>query len=397
MDNKSLSVKSFKTLYPALLTKFKGMIKKSDWNQNDKNADDYIKNRTHYTEMVDGVEVVYKLDEKYIPDSIIDNIKNAGSNKMDKENPVGTGSFSMNRDAFSYIGEYSFAEGQETVASGRASHAEGGYTKAINTNDGVITVDSNLCNKGDYSHAEGYGTVAYGAMSHAEGNGTKASGNESHAEGKLTTASGRFSHAEGKSTTASSGSSHAEGSNTTASGDASHAEGSYTTASGIYSHAEGNNTRATSTDYSSSGTDTTTTKGYCTHAEGSRTIAYGAMSHAEGNSTKTSGIAAHSEGCNTLATGNYSHVEGYQTKASSAYQHVQGKYNVSDAASKYAHIVGNGTSDTKRSNAHTLDWEGNAWYAGNIQATGLNLGGFAAFNYDPVTGSIVLSFTEESE
>ena len=33
---------------------------------------------------------------------------------------------------------------------------------------------------------------------------------------------------------------------------------------------------------------------------------------------------------------------------------------------KYAHIVGNGTSDTSRSNAHTLDWEGNAWFAGDV-------------------------------
>jgi hypothetical protein len=30
-----------------------------------------------------------------------------------------------------------------------------------------------------------------------------------------------------------------------------------------------------------------------------------------------------------------------------------------------AHIVGNGT-DSKRSNAHTLDWSGNAWYSGNV-------------------------------
>lgn len=34
--------------------------------------------------------------------------------------------------------------------------------------------------------------------------------------------------------------------------------------------------------------------------------------------------------------------------------------------SKYAFIIGNGTSDTERSNAHALDWEGNAWYAGDV-------------------------------
>jgi hypothetical protein len=33
---------------------------------------------------------------------------------------------------------------------------------------------------------------------------------------------------------------------------------------------------------------------------------------------------------------------------------------------KYAHIVGNGTSNNSRSNAHTLDWSGNAWYSGDV-------------------------------
>ena len=31
--------------------------------------------------------------------------------------------------------------------------------------------------------------------------------------------------------------------------------------------------------------------------------------------------------------------------------------------------MGKGTSDTKRSNAHTLDWNGNAWFAGNVTGT----------------------------
>lgn len=33
---------------------------------------------------------------------------------------------------------------------------------------------------------------------------------------------------------------------------------------------------------------------------------------------------------------------------------------------KRAGIIGNGTSDANRSNAHTVDWSGNAWYAGDI-------------------------------
>lgn len=66
------------------------------------------------------------------------------------------------------------------------------------------------------------------------------------------------------------------------------------------------------------------------------------------------------------ATGRYSHAEGCDTTASSDYQHVQGKYNIEDTADTYAHIVGNGTNNDQRSNAHTLDWEGNAWYQGDV-------------------------------
>ena len=50
---------------------------------------------------------------------------------------------------------------------------------------------------------------------------------------------------------------------------------------------------------------------------------------------------------------------------------VQGKYNILDRKSPntYAHVVGNGTSDTSRSNAYTLDWSGNGTFAGTISSS----------------------------
>ena len=151
------------------------------------------------------------------------------------------------------------------------------------------------------------------------------------------TASGQFSHAEGNGTTASNAASHAEGTVTTASGQFSHAEGRSTTASG-----------------------------YAAHTEGSSTAASGYASHAEGYETTASGQYSHAEGYNTTASGWYSHAEGEGTTASGGYQHVQGKYNIEDTEDKYAQIIGNGTSDAARSNAHTLDWDGNAWFAGAV-------------------------------
>lgn len=113
-------------------------------------------------------------------------------------------------------------------------------------------------------------------------------------------------------------------------------------ATGEYSYAEGFVTNATA---------------HCSHAEGDGTYATGECSHAEGYVTNASGTSSHAEGCNTIASGEYSHV--------------QGRFNVEDVNNKYAHIVGNGPSVVQRSNAHTLDWSGNAWYAGTVEGTAM--------------------------
>ena len=107
------------------------------------------------------------------------------------------------------------------------------------------------------------------------------------------------------------------------------------------------------------------------HAEGYSTTASGDYSHAEGYFTEASGNRSHAEGNYTKALGDYSHAEGNYITASGEFQHAQGKFNIDDVDAKgkalntYAHIVGNGTADA-RSNAHTLDWEGNAWYQGDV-------------------------------
>ena len=150
--------------------------------------------------------------------------------------------------------------------------------------------------------------VATGEYSHTEGSWTQATGNDSHAEGASCRAIGDQSHAEGLSTIAEGKGSHAEGWGCQSDGEASHAEGNYSKSKGQYSHAEGNYSEAK-----------------------------GMNSHAEGDHTKATGDS----------------------------QHAQGKYNIEDTENKYAHIVGNGTYQTP-SNIHTLDWDGNAWFSGNV-------------------------------
>lgn len=50
---------------------------------------------------------------------------------------------------------------------------------------------------------------------------------------------------------------------------------------------------------------------------------------------------------------------------------VQGKYNILDRKqpNTYAHIVGNGTDGDNRSNAYTLDWQGNGTFAGTVSSS----------------------------
>ena len=158
----------------------------------------------------------------------------------------------------------------------------------------------------------------------------------------------------------------------TTTGDYSFAEGYHTTASGDYSHAEGN---------------TTTTSGNC--------------SHAEGDTTTASGYSSHAEGFVTTASGEDSHAEGGGTKAASQYQHAQGKYNIEDSGDTYADIIGNGASDASRSNAATVDWSGNAWYAGDVyvgSTSGTNKdGGSKKLATEEYVDSAVSIHTSEEE
>lgn len=110
----------------------------------------------------------------------------------------------------------------------------------------------------------------------------------------------------------------------------------------------------------------TTASGYAATAEGNGTTASGANSHAEGFNTIASGPNSHAEGSETVASGPNSHAEGMGTIAASRYQHAEGSFNIADSDYNYLHIVGNGYTDDTRSNAYTLDKNGNGWYAGNV-------------------------------
>lgn len=211
---------------------------------------------------------------------------------------------------------------------------------------------------GTKATAEGNGNTSSGYTSHTEGANNTASGNSAHAEGQLTQATGGEAHAEGFRSLASGDYSHAEGNGTGATGNSSHAEGAGTSASEYTSHAEGNSTQASA---------------WGSHAEGDSTVASGQSSHAEGYKSTASHSQSHAEGNDTLASGAQSHAEGFRTIAQRQFQHVFGAYNIADTdganpsvKGAYVEIVGNGLSNDSRSNARTLDWNGNEILAGKL-------------------------------
>ena len=272
------------------------------------------------------------------------------------------------------------------IASGMCSHAEGYFSHA----------------EGDHSHAEGYFSHAEGDHSHAEGYFSHAEGNHSHAEGNHSHAEGYFSHAEGNQSHAEGLQSHAEGNHSHAEGDSSHAEGYCSHAEGYSSHAEGkgffdykiisgsaNSIVYTINDlndlivgasirhviYNNNNVPTYNTAKIISIDTINKTITVNRTLSAD---TDINGQSV-SVYVNGLALGDNSHSEGNQTIAAGRSQHTQGEFNIIDPdydvndnnkRGKYAHIVGNGSSHTSRSNAHTLDWEGNAWFQGDVYLGG---------------------------
>ena len=234
---------------------------------------------------------------------------------------------------------------------------------------------------GNYSHAEGSGTIASGSKAHAEGNSTQATGMNAHTEGSLTYATNSNAHAEGTATRASAISSHSGGSYTIASQENEMVIGTYNidetgqTTNKLFvigngdainrndvffvkstGEIEGDGTITAKNGSNKIKLDPSTNKikissdngtnwtDYSTGNEGvgkygtganaeifnnySNNTASGDYSHAEGYITTASNDNAHAEGNHTKATGICSHAEGYATEASGHSSHAGGYQTV---------------------------------------------------------------------
>lgn len=105
------------------------------------------------------------------------------------------------------------------------------------------------------------------------------------------------------------------------------------------------------------------------YAEGYQTMATGVYSHAEGSGTEARGAASHAEGEGCIAATAQTHASGEGTYADQYNQTAIGRYNTKNNANSLF-VVGNGTSDTARSDAFAVYQNGTTEVKGHLLVGG---------------------------
>jgi hypothetical protein len=303
-------------------------------------------------------------------------------------------------------GYYSFAIGQGVVSSGWGtvavganstssgsySVALGGYAPSSGANslaaaggsanaDESTAIGASTIANGKNSVALGCKTTTVGQFSVALGKSTASIGNYSTAMGNLTQANGLSSTAMGESTKANGMYSTAMGNNTSANNYAT-AMGLYSNASGPISTAMGNFTTASGSSSTAMG-KATTAQGDYSIAMGYNTLASGSCSSVLGTGTYASGSGSTSMGGITSASGDYSTSMGSYTEAFSAYETAIGIFTTNYSplsttgfnSSDRLFVIGNGTSQSTRSNAMTVLKNGNVGIGTSSPQTPLHIKG----------------------
>lgn len=116
--------------------------------------------------------------------------------------------------------------------------------------------------------------------------------------------------------------------------------------------------------------------GYDVEASGMYSVAMGAHGQATGKASAVFGWSALANSEFAMASGFQAEASGFAavaqncgTVAKADYQTAMGQYNSIDYNDEYALIVGNGDSPSNRSNALTVDWDGNVAMSGDLTAS----------------------------
>lgn len=249
-----------------------------------------VLNKGEYTfSMSEFVTDIKPIDKKFLHDiaaqSELDNISNT---KMNNENPVGSGSFSMNRKEGLGVGEYSSTFGNNLIAENRSQFVSGEFNININK---IKYSESEICLRSSNTVFSKSGNFYYSTEYEFDEN------------------------------------------------------------TGVYTLIAPS--LATSEQVKS---------------------LYGKNQWFIVDTTSSSHILTpdvfQGNAISKFAVQGKNHNTNYNRFSTSSYKYSIKADIINSERGEYVHIVGNGTSDTERSNAHTLDWEGNAEFAGDIVAYG---------------------------
>ncbi|MEO7461924.1 MAG: tail fiber domain-containing protein [Ferruginibacter sp.] len=273
--------------------------------------------------------------------------------------------------------------------------------------DGIQWDDANV---GSYSSALGYNTMANGYSSTALGFQTRASGEGAFASGKFSIANSDYATAMGINTTAFAYAATALGSGASATGYASTAIGynaiatnQGTVAIGSGASAYGNSAVAIGTSTDSRGLQSlalgSSTGAYADYsiAMGLGSYATGDISTATGNGTQAKGFSSVSMGVGTVAVSYASTVMGEGTKSKGYGSTVVGLNNDSllttteslPSLTTPLFIVGNGNTNSTRSNAFVVQKNGKIYVDPSNINDGTLAGNALFFGQYNVTGEAI--------
>lgn len=264
-------------------------------------------------------------------------------------------------------GAYSFYNDGGTLVVGLSNTVNNNSYHAVFGKNNQVTLRENDSNasygcllsgygnkaSGYYSVAIGYSnTAGYKEASIAIGRSNVSNGQSAIALGSYCEVTNDYALAGGTDSISSGLGSLAFGYYCEATNYCSVALGGWCKAKGYQSFAAGYQAEVGSNGY------TGVAIGYQAKTEGSEGVSIGSYNEAKGGQSLALGCHSSTSAYNTIAIG-------YYAKASSSYQTAMGKYNIEDTESKYALIFGGGEYSTPK-NIFTLDWNGNAWFAGSI-------------------------------
>lgn len=366
----------------------------ADWGQNDSNALDYVKNRTHYmlpTTPIGSLDftatssdtIEYTITDEASEQAIFSYFQaltNKGEVlKIIVDGKEGLLDVTFGHAYFNFSGVFSGSVRLSTgsvlslVAQNDFITFNQGDTYTVSFEDTTkpyyFKLDFNYMPDNVYHSENAPVKFGTGSNSTVQGHVTTAAGTNAHAEGTGSEANGSGAHAEGVFTVASGYGSHAEGANTKATGDYSHAEGTVTVANRLGMHAEGNCNLYDSAKYVDVVTSSRESFWANMYAASEYTFdadtGYYTLVNAEPKNKVVIGLY--------YAT-SYQYKNGSITILKKPISLISGtNYNIerhnsnlaANVRGKYVHVVGNGDSST-RSNAYTLDWDGNGWFAGDV-------------------------------